>query len=313
MSFLKSSLFCILSVLFCSAVFAGDKAQVSKLRVLMVGNSFSNSVLTFLPAIAAADPTVELSIRNAYIGGCSIQRHLAEYDKSGEKPDHRPYVVNVSIPGRNDKRASLQECLTDGEYDIVSIQQASPLSWKIESYGADARRLIEIIKKHQPKAEIIGHQTWSYRIDNANIRPNGRFKVDQKQMQDKITECYRALEKEYGFRIVPVGNAVQAYRDAAKKPDEALMAKKPVYPEKPYQPDDVVGSSGWRLNKKTGKQEVRSDTIHLNRRGCYVQGCVWYMFLFGKKAADVKFVPKNFDAADAAYLAGCAEKGISSW
>ena len=104
-----------------------------------------------------------------------------------------------------------------------------------------------------------------------------------------------------------------SYRDAAKKPDEALMAKKPVYPEKPYQPDDVVGSSGWRLNKKTGKQEVRSDTIHLNRRGCYVQGCVWYMFLFGKKAADVKFVPKNFDAADAAYLAGCAEKGISSW
>ena len=102
--------------------------QIKTLRVLMIGNSFSQSVLPFLPPIANADPTVKLIIRNAYIGGCSIQRHLKEYDTTANNPEHRPYTTNLPIEGINGKKVSLQECLKADQYDIVSIQQASVLS-----------------------------------------------------------------------------------------------------------------------------------------------------------------------------------------
>ena len=58
--------------------------------------------------------------------------------------------------------------------------------------------------------------------------------------------------------------------------------------------------------------KLRKDTIHLNRDGNYLQACVWYMFLFDKKAADVKFVPKNLKI-DAKFLVKCAEEAIEKF
>ncbi len=291
--------------------------QVKTLRVLMIGNSFSQSVLPFLPPIAEADPTVKLILRNAYIGGCSIQRHLQEYDKSAEKPEHRPYTTNLPIEGVKGNKVSLQECLKADTYDIVSIQQASRDSWKPETYGEDAKRLISIVREYQPKAEIVGHQTWAYRADSKAILPGGAFKIDQLEMHNRITECYKALQKEYGFRIVPVGNAVQIFRTKTDKPYTAAdVPKEPVqytYPNLPPVPNDVVGNAAWNKDKTTGEFKFRVDPNHLNKRGQYLQACVWYMFLFGKKAADVKYIPEKFDEADAKFLAKCAEEAVLTW
>ena len=291
--------------------------QVKTLRVLMIGNSFSQSVLPFLPPIAAADPTVKLILRNAYIGGCSIQRHLQEYDKSATNPDHRPYQTNLPIEGIKGNKVSLQECLKADTYDIVSIQQASRDSWKPETYGEDAKRLISIVREYQPKAEIVGHQTWAYRADSKAILPGGAFKIDQLEMHNRITECYKALQKEYGFRIIPVGNAVQIFRTKTDKPYTAAdVPKEPVeytYPNLPPVPNDVVGNAGWNKDKTTGEFKFRVDPNHLNKRGQYLQACVWYMFLFGKKAEDVKYIPEKFDEADAKFLAKCAEEAVLTW
>ena len=59
-------LFLLATLLLCVASFSQENAnQVKTLRVLMIGNSFSQSVLPFLPPIVEADPTVSLKIRNA--------------------------------------------------------------------------------------------------------------------------------------------------------------------------------------------------------------------------------------------------------
>ena len=306
------------TLLLCVASFSQENTnQVKTLRVLMIGNSFSQSVLPFLPPIAEADPSVKLILRNAYIGGCSIQRHLKEYDTSATKPDHRPYTTNLPIEGVTGNKVSLQECLKADTYDIVSIQQASRDSWKLETYGEDAKRLISIVREYQPKAEIVGHQTWAYRADSKAILPGGAFKIDQLEMHNRITECYKALQKEYGFRIIPVGNAVQIFRTKTDKPYTAAdVPKEPVqytYPNLPPVPNDVVGNAAWNKDKTTGEFKFRVDPNHLNRRGQYLQACVWYMFLFGKKADDVKYIPEKFDEADAKFLAKCAEEAVLTW
>ena len=300
------------------ALVAQEATQAPKtLHVLMIGNSFTNSVLVDLPNMANADKSVKLVLRNAYIGGCSIQRHLEEYDKSAANPNHRPYRTNEPIEGVKGLSVSLQECLKADTYDIVSIQQASRSSWQIETYGADAKRLIDIVRQYQPKAEIVGHQTWAYRADSKNILPGGAFNLDQLGMHNRITECYKALQKEYGFRIIPVGNAVQIFRTKTDKPYTAAdVPAQPVtytYPDLPPTPNDVVGNTAWGTDKKTGERILRNDPNHLNRRGQYLQACVWYMFLFDKRAKDVNYIPEKLNEEDAKFLAKCAEEAILSW
>ena len=141
--------------------------------------------------------------------------------------------------------------------------------------------------------------------------------MTQQEMHDHITECYKALAKKHSLRIIPVGNAVQIFR--AKTPNPYTAADVPkvaptcTYPELPPPPNDVVGNTYWHKDKTTGEFKLYNDPNHLNTRGQYLQACVWYMFLFGKKAQDVKFIPPNFDKSDAAFLAKCAEEAIQSW
>ncbi len=290
--------------------------EAKSLRVLMIGNSYSRSVLQELPAIAKADPSVKLVIRGATIGGCTLQRHLNEFETSAAKPDHRPYTVNLPIPGRKDNKASLQECLKDGQYDIVTIQQASPLSWDITTFD-DAARLIEIVRKFQPKAEIIGHMTWSYRADDPRILPGGKFNLTQAQMQEKIIACYRELARRHRIRIIPVGIAVKLFRERVPQPFTAAdVPKTPVkyeYPNLPPVRNDVVGGSRWIRHRTTKERVLKTDHIHFNARGEYLQGCVWYMFLFGKTAKDVKYVSPRITPEDARFLAQCAEVAVQTW
>ncbi len=306
------------TLLFSAAAFAQEAAPAVKpLRVLMIGNSFSLSVLPFLPPIAAADPSVKLIIRNLYIGGCSIQRHLKEYDTTAQNPEHRPYLTNLPVEGIEGNKISLQEGLKADTYDIVSIQQASRDSWRPESYGEDAKRLVAIVREYQPQAEIVAHQTWAYRADSGAILPGGSFNMTQLEMHNGIVKCFKALQKEYGFRVIPVGNAVQIFRERVPNPYTAAdVPKEPVavtYPTLPPVPNDVVGMTSWWKNPETGEYKLHVDCNHLNKRGEYLQACVWYMFLFNKKAKDVKFIPPQIEEADAKFLAACAEEAIRSW
>ena len=51
--------------------------SAAELKVLMVGNSFSLSVLTYLPKIAKASGK-KLKLGEAMIGSCTIWRHYGE-------------------------------------------------------------------------------------------------------------------------------------------------------------------------------------------------------------------------------------------
>ena len=64
------------------------------IKILAIGNSFSQDATHYLHQIAAADH-VDLKVVNLYIGGCSLERHwnniLTEaedylYEENGESP-----------------------------------------------------------------------------------------------------------------------------------------------------------------------------------------------------------------------------------
>ena len=59
-------------------------------------------------------------------------------------------------------RVSIKEALLSRSWDIVTLQQASNLSFKQASYYPYINELYDYIKTCVPKAKIVLHQTWAY-------------------------------------------------------------------------------------------------------------------------------------------------------
>ena len=63
-----------------------------ELKVLAIGNSFSLSVLQCLPKIVEDSGKHKLKFATTYIGGCPIERHLANLDMEKTKPNVKQLI-----------------------------------------------------------------------------------------------------------------------------------------------------------------------------------------------------------------------------
>jgi hypothetical protein len=244
-------------------------AAKKPLKVLMVGNSFSVCVLKQMPQIAR-DCGFALDLASAYIGGCSLERHVNELAKAESDPTVKAHSFSWNYVSDDahlkrllpkSRRISLPAALKADVWDIVTIQQVSTGSWRAESFDPWADRLVAKIREYAPQARIVVQQTWSYcnrdwRIcdKKSGIGP-GVWGIDQKEMYERLARNYANLAERYGFDVIPTGKAIQLYRTEVT--DQAL---------------DPVGYP----NKKGGY-----DTIHLNPRGECLQALVWTARLFG--------------------------------
>ena len=125
------------------------------MRILSIGNSFSQDATRYLHDIAKADG-VNLQAANLYIGGCPLERHYRNL-QSGSRDYELQFDGHMT-----GFFVSLDEALLSRQWDIITLQQVSGLSGKYESYVPHLDRLIAIVSKAQPQAELVWHMTWSY-------------------------------------------------------------------------------------------------------------------------------------------------------
>ncbi len=305
------------AVLISSALGCGVGA--AELKVLMIGNSFSQSVLTYLPSMVRKDPEHRLMLTNAYIGGCPLERHWNNLEAGLTSPELAPYriVTRFGDPGRNQitEKGNLPELIRREKWDIITIQQASHASWDYSTYQPYADRLISYIRANAPQAEILVHQTWAYRPDNPRL---AKWKFDQAGMHRRLSRAYAQLAGQYRLRVIPVGDAVAIYRktttlDLTPPAAEALARLKD--PELPPPSNDPVGAAVWRRDPENpgGPRQLRVDTIHLNARGAYLQAAVWYSMLFGVPATEIKYTPSGLSRREAAFLRSCAQQAVENY
>lgn len=274
------------------------------MKILTIGNSFTWSLKPYFQSVVeSAGEKVTLEFANH--GGCELHRHW-EYITNEE----RDAVYNM-YDGKK-----MRDKLTEQEWDIITIQQASHASWRPETFHPFADNIIAYVRKYAPKAEIVIQQTWAYRADDPRISPNGEWEIDQTEMYNRLTANYRELANAYGLRIIPTGCAVQLSRQNEEKPfvayDPAVLQTLR-WPDLPSQAGDVVGQLGWHKNKQTGEMFIGADRIHLNQRGQYMQACVWFALLFGKKTSEITFVPDIISDSDAAFLRQMAQKAVDEF
>ncbi|MBR3502919.1 MAG: DUF4886 domain-containing protein [Clostridia bacterium] len=224
------------------------------IRVLAIGNSFSDDARTFVHQIGKA-AGAEITIGNLYIGGCSLERHW-----QNAREDAKAY--DYSKTGCENRPASIREALEEEAWDYVTMQQASHFSGLPETYQPYLNELSAYVRRYASQAEQLIHETWAYEIDSAHpaFPDYGR---DQARMYELLRAAYdRAAQDIGGARVIPSGDAFQIAR------------RHPLF------------------DYAHGGQSLNRDGFHASlTKGRYLLGCVWVETLAGVSAVGNAFVP----------------------
>ena len=80
----------------------------------------------------------------------------------------------------------------------------------------------------------------------------------------------------------------------------------------PRQENSLAVGWYWAIRETAeGVPELRLDANHLNARGNYLAGCVWYEALTGLAPTAQAFVPRELTLTDAAFLRRIAHETVT--
>jgi len=172
--------------------------------VLCIGNSFSWDAVEQELVPLCDEKNVQVEIHNLYYGGCSLQQHAEFLLKDTAAYSHR--VCTNAEPRVIKDTISLRQALQDGDYDYISLQQASHDSGIRSTYEPWLSMLVDTIRAYQPNARICWMQTWAYSQD-AKHPDYPRYHNNQQEMWDSIVAC---TPKQ--LPVIPCGTAIQLAR-----------------------------------------------------------------------------------------------------
>ena len=166
------------------------------LRILAVGNSFSDDGTEYLPGLLEAAGIHNVIVARLYIGGCTLERHCKEYAEGTANYIYYKSTKNEWVTvSRN---ATILDGLKDEPWDIITIQQASDDSGLYDTYEQGIPKLVSIIRKEapNPRAAIVWHMTWAY-ATNSDHRAFPRYGRNQMQMYEAIKSCVERASKQF--------------------------------------------------------------------------------------------------------------------
>jgi hypothetical protein len=286
-----------------------EEPLMKTIRLLTIGNSFAENALTYLESLANCTDSVRFQVGKANLGGCSLEKHwnLATY--TAKHPEYKTYRLGVGPDGKP-KEATLQEALVAAPWDFVTLQQVSHKSWRRETFQPHLGWLHGLVRELAPQARITLHQTWAYRTDTPFLPQNG---LTQEAMFERIRATYEHFSAELDCPVLPSGEAVQQARRAPGRtfvwPESDYDYQNAEAPALPRQEHSLAVGWFWAINNTPeGIPELRNDPNHLNTRGCYLCGCVWFERFTGLDVRAVAFAPSELAPDDAAFLRATAHE-----
>lgn len=243
------------------------------LKVLAIGNSFSEDALeNYLYDLAKAGGK-KILIGNMYIGGASLELHVKNADSNKKAYDYRKIQENGEKISR--KNISIEEAIADEKWDYISLQQASPLSGKYDIIMKHLPLLINYVQSKAPGVGLVYHQTWAYQQDSKHAG-FANYNRQQKIMYDQIVEVSKKLSKSGWFQfIVPSGTAIQNGRTSGI--------------------GDHYTRDGYHLNLGYGR---------------FTAACTWYEKLFKADVRKNAYKPEKLTDLEAAIAKTAAHKAV---
>ncbi|MDR1380629.1 MAG: DUF4886 domain-containing protein [Tannerella sp.] len=268
-------LLAVLFVFICGIVAAAERDTV---KILAIGNSFSEDAAEeYLDDLArAAD--IPVVIGNAYIGGCSLERHYNNVMEQSASYSYRKISADgekATVPDR-----TLLQCLLDEDWDYVTLQQASPLSGKADSYFPYLGSLAGYVRSRatNPQMKLAFHQTWAYAADFRHDNFAG-YDYDQERMYRAIVAAVNDAVSQAGIAIViPAGAAIQKARTVTQK--------------------DNFCRDGYHLSHGIGR---------------YTAACAWFETLLGKPVTENTFRPESVTEEEAVIVRESARSAVKEY
>ena len=230
-------------------------------KVLAIGNSFSqDAVEQYLWELANAQGD-SLIIGNAYIGGCSIDRHYSNLKTGKSDYEYRKVVDGVRS---NKKQTDLKSIIRDEQWDLITLQQASALSGQPQSY-ASLGQLLRLVQSYTTNLHVrfAWHMTWAY-ADSCNHKGFAYYGHDQRRMYNAITSTIQQVLPAVGITsIIPSGTAIQLVR---------------------YRLGDILTRDGFHLSYTLGR---------------YTAACTWCEFLTGHIVDGNTYRPETISEEEA--------------
>ena len=109
--------------------------QPDTLRILGIGNSFTDDGMMYLPELLEAAGIRNVVLGRLYIAGCSLERHCREY--AGNAPAYIYYKSTSNRWETVSKKATLLDGIADERWDVVQIGHLSDLSALVRPAGRD--------------------------------------------------------------------------------------------------------------------------------------------------------------------------------
>ena len=252
----------------------GVYAQQKTVRILAIGNSFSqDAVEQYLHELAEAEG-ISTIIGNMFIGGCSLERHVK--NARDNAPAYAYRKIGTDGKKRDKGKMSLETVLADEDWDYVSLQQASPFSGMYETYEASLPELIEYVKARLPKkTKLMLHQTWAYA---STSRHSGfkNYNCNQLTMYQAIADAVKKAAKANKIKIViPSGTAIQNARTSFI--------------------GDHLNRDGYNLDVKIGR---------------YTAACTWFERIFKHNVVGNPYTPEGLDEARKAVAQKAAHAAV---
>lgn len=178
------------------------------LKVLAIGNSYSDDATKYLWDICKAAGIEEVVIANMYIAGCALETHLENI--SGDVRAYT-YYKNTDGEWNSKNRVKISTALADEEWDVVTVQQASWSSGMPSTYEP-LEDIVYYIYENEPNAKILWHQTWA-KCEGSVPKEYGS---EQLSMYNAIVNTVKSdVETVDGIcGIIPVGTAIQNMRSS---------------------------------------------------------------------------------------------------
>ena len=157
------------------------------MKVLAIGNSFSQDATRYLHQIAKSDGT-DIMVANLCIGGCPLRTHYVNI-----LDDIKGYGLEINgVP--TGFKVSIKDALISNEWDVITIQQASFKSPHYETYQPYLNTIEEYLRKFVPQAKIYVHQTWAYADTYPRLATLGF--TSMKDMFSHIEKAYDQAAKD---------------------------------------------------------------------------------------------------------------------
>jgi hypothetical protein len=188
--------------------------EVKSLKILMIGNSYSDDTAEYLPEIAKDFDFDEVEFGVLYIGGCNIQKHYENSQTGYKGYEFRYYQNGAWTKKYGNELKSLEYGVTFKDWDYITLQQSSVQSGVVSSYGESLDKLITYVKQTATNVnmQLIWNMTWAYANDYSSMQKNGYS--NQISMYNLIANAVETkIATNMNFvAISPAGTAVQNAR-----------------------------------------------------------------------------------------------------